>query len=415
MNRWYMFLLFKLVMIGLLLYIQFYCYRKISGYLQQSNKSKSLQIITIIPFILFNLPLLVFLFWIPKIIVASTWLIYVCIYPFYLWHFSFFIVCLLLLVVNLLKLPFVAIVWSVRKLSDRRTNPKRQARVRSAEYDSRRRIFMQQGVTILTGAALTGSAYGAFRKDAYELTNTTIQILNLPPLFEGFSIALISDIHSSVFMAKEKMMEYAHAVNALRADLILVTGDFVNSQVDEVYPFAEAFVALKAPDGVYGVLGNHDYYTGNVDAVARNIEECGIRLLVNDHVALRKEGEHIYLLGSDDVGNSSRANDAFHKALAGVEKNSVTILMCHRPYYFQNAASRNIDSTLSGHTHGGQIVFGKINDHYLAAARIASPYIAGLYSIGTSKMYVSRGIGTVGVPIRINCPPEITRITLTKA
>ncbi len=415
MNHPAVFLIFKIVMVAVLLSMQFFCYRSISRHLKESNGSRILRIGATVPFIMFNLPLIVFLFWIPKIIVASRWLTYVCIYPFYLWHFSLFIVCLVLIVINVPWLFLSGVVWGVRRIRHQRMPIHPRAGTPAPIYDHRRRIFIRRGMTVLAGAALTGSTYGAFKKDRYELSEIPVPVLHLPESFEGFSITLISDIHSSVFMPKEKMEEYARTVNALRSDLITVTGDFVNSQVDEVYPFAEAFEGLRAPHGVYGVLGNHDYYTRNVDVVARHVEDCGIKLLVNAGVAIRKGSETIYLLGSDDIGTSARADAAFDTMLTGMKQDVPKVLMCHRPYFFENAAHRGIGLTLSGHTHGGQIVFGRINDNYISAARLASPYIAGLYSIGAAKMYVSRGIGTVGVPIRINCPPEITKIVLTKA
>lgn len=414
MNRSDVFLIFKVIMMGLLLFIQFYCHRRLSRYLKSSNKSRALLIGTTIPFIIFTIPLCVFFFWIPRTITVSPWLTYVCIYPFYLWHFSLLVVCLVLAIFQLLRMPIRLIGWSVRKIRSIPAQPAGAAMSPSTALDHRRRKFIRQSLTVLTGAAFTGSAYGAFRKDKYEMTELSIPFINLPSGFEDFSITLISDIHSSIFMSKEKMQEYARIVNALRSDLITVTGDFVNSQLDEVYPFAEAFEGLKAPFGVYGVLGNHDYYTRHVDAVAKSVEECGIKLLVNEHVALSKNGQQIYLLGSDDIGTDERADLAFDKSMSGIAKDAFKVLMCHRPYYFENASLRNVNIMLSGHTHGGQIVFGKINDNYIAPARIASPYIAGLYSLGASKLYVSRGIGTVGVPIRINCPPEITKIILTR-
>src|SRR5205823_5243254 len=125
--------------------------------------------------------------------------------------------------------------------------------------------------------------------------------------FIGFTIALLSDVHSSVFMTKETMLRYARAANSLGADMIAVVGDFVNSRVDEVYPFAEAFSELKARDGVYGVLGNHDYYSRDVETVARNVNECGIKLLINDRVTLERQHKKLYLLGADDVGSGARA------------------------------------------------------------------------------------------------------------
>ncbi len=213
-------------------------------------------------------------------------------------------------------------------------------------------------------------------------------------------------------MSREDMTEYTRLVNGLQADMIAVPGDFVNANVREITPFAEAFSALEAPSGVFGVLGNHDYYTGSPDIVAREVTSCGIKILRNENIEVKKNGARICILGVDDIGRYTTAAMVMDKAAASAPSGVVRILLCHRPYFIQEAAERNVRLVLSGHTHGGQIVLGRIGNAVIAPARIASPYIWGKYSINNTHMYVSRGVGTVALPIRINCPPEITRITL---
>jgi predicted MPP superfamily phosphohydrolase len=328
------------------------------------------------------------------------------VYPLYLWHSSWALVFLVVALREALKFPIRLLLRVVRPSPPLAPVPE--------AFDPRRRMFLGRSMTILAGAAFTGSVVGAMGKDRFEVTDLKLSVKGLPPEFEGFSIALASDIHSSVFMTRETMNRYVEALNEMSADCIAVTGDFVNSMVDEVYPFAEAFSRLKAPHGVYGVLGNHDYYTRNVDAVAREVVDCGIRLLLNEQVTIRRGNAGLHILGVDDTGSHERAGQWFDRALRGTEAVAPKILLCHRPYHFQQAADRKIDLTLSGHTHGGQIVLARIGGDVIAPARVASPYVAGLYAIGSSKMYVSRGIGTVGIPVRINCPPEITKFTLIR-
>jgi predicted MPP superfamily phosphohydrolase len=120
-------------------------------------------------------------------------------------------------------------------------------------------------------------------------------------------------------------------------------------------------------------------------------------------------------MGIDDVGRSDRATSHMRSAARGVPDALPRILLCHRPYFLEEAAAMGMDLVLSGHTHGGQIVLGHIGPLILTPAAIASPYIWGRYSRGHTQMYVSRGIGTVGLPMRVNCPPELTRITLRRA
>jgi hypothetical protein len=401
------------VILVLLLLSQYYCIRKISANTLKLRRF-SPGFFLLLAFVLcMDVPLVILLIWSPKIIAPTKLQTYMLIYPFYVWQFGFFLAGLILLIVGILRLPLIAGRWIAAKLRRGRALRANTAVELSVPLDERRR-FLRQGVTILVGASFTASAYGAFRKDEFETTLIPVPIKNLPESFEGFSIALLSDIHSSIFMTKEMMIEYADAVNNLHADMIAVTGDFVNSQVEEVYPFAEAFERLRAPSGVFGVLGNHDYYSRNVEEVAKRVNECGIRLLINEQARIEKNGSSIYLLGSDDIGSVVRAEQSLDRAAAGIAKGTPKILMVHRPYYFETAEQRGMDLVLSGHTHGGQIVFAKFEDEIFAPARLASKYVAGMYTIGNSRMYVSRGIGTVGVPVRLNCPPEITKFVLTR-
>ncbi|MBI1808033.1 MAG: metallophosphoesterase [Ignavibacteria bacterium] len=406
----------QIAVIGLLCGIQLFFYRNVSRYFTNRNKPKwyirCLQVVLLT----FTLPLPLLVIWHPQLAILPRLLVNVGIYPLCVWHFSFVFLFIVVVAGKLLKLPIVSIVWITTKFGriERRIDSPQQ-RTTGLRFDPQRRAFVRQSLTVLAGATLASATYGAFRHDRYEITEISIPIANLPDEFRGFSIALISDIHSSIFMVKEQMKQYADVVNSLGADLIAVPGDFVNSMVEEVYPFAEAFSTLKAPHGVYGVLGNHDYYTRQVEIVAREVNNCGITLLRNERVVIKKGKSTMYLLGIDDVGTNARASQLFDQTLNGTDSEVAKVLLCHRPYYFDQAANRRIDLTLSGHTHGGQVVFAKIGRGVIAPARIASPYVAGLYSIGSSHMYVSRGVGTVGVPIRINCPPEVTRITLTRA
>ena len=313
------------------------------------------------------------------------------------------------------KLPFSFFLWLGNKV------PMIHTKILSVsskdsfqQFDVSRRKFLQRGMITLSGISFAGAAYGAFARDNYEIILQSLYIKNLPPAFQNFSITLISDVHSSIFMPKEDMKRYVKAVNDMHSDMIVVTGDFVNSMEEEVYPFAEAFVDLKATHGIFGCLGNHDYFA-NVDVVAKEVNQCGIRLLRNERITLEKSGEKIYLLGVDDFGNKSTAEKRFSKLVQHTETSIPKILLCHRPYFFEEASKNNIDVTLSGHTHGGQVVFAKIGNAMITPAMIASPYVWGLYKKNNAQMYVNRGLGTVALPIRINCSPEITKLTLLRA
>ena len=410
MSGWRFLFFFRMILVVLLAVVQLFFYTSIRRYLSESRRPSHWKTLLNILFISFNVPTVVPLFWRPDVITLPPWEMNFAVYPFYVWHYSFLFLFLLLAAGKIVQFP-VLLAARIRRLALRKKQ-KEHTNLSTSSFDSQRRHFVRQGLTVLAGASFATSTFGIIRRDRYEVTNIAVPVPHLPEQMKGFTIALASDIHSSVFMTKERMREYADAINSLGTDLIAVTGDFVNSLVEEVYPFAEAFSELKAPNGVFGVLGNHDYFSRDVEVVAREINQCGIRLLRNERIPIVRNGDSFDLLGIDDVGNGLRASTLIDKSLTAAGENTPRILLCHRPYFFPLAANRSIALTLSGHTHGGQIVLVKLGNEVIAPARMVSPYVAGLYSIGQSHMYVSRGIGTVGVPIRLNCPPELTKITL---
>ncbi len=353
----------------------------------------------------------------PDVSGTPVWIRFFTMYPFFIWHGATIFLGIIFLVSLLIRLPFQAAFSVARWIP-----PTKQKLVEIQktptfkEFDASRRTFLRRGMYGLTAASFGGSAYGLLvEKSNHEFTTAQFPILDLSPALEGFTITLISDIHSSPFMLKEEMKEYARIVNDISSDMIVVDGDFVNSNLDEVYPFAEAFSDLTAPYGVYGVMGNHDFYNANPELVAREVDECGIKLLRNDKAIIEKGGGQFYLFGVDDVGRARSVPVKLDEAMGVAPLNIPKILLCHRPYYLEQAAERNIDIVLSGHTHGGQVVLGRLGDVVVAPASLASRYVWGKYRFGKTQMYVSRGIGTVGLPIRLNCPPEITQITLTRA
>ncbi|MDB5033181.1 MAG: Metallophosphoesterase [Chlorobi bacterium] len=288
-----------------------------------------------------------------------------------------------------------------------------------------RRRFLYTAGMAAAGYVTSASALSAMEGTTlHRLERVVIKVPNLPEGLKGTTIAMISDIHSSVFMTREEMDIYVRALNRLGTDFTVVVGDFVNSKLVEVYPFAESFAALKAPLGVYGVTGNHDYYTNDIERVVKEVEQCGIRVLRNENLTIEKNGEKLWLLGMDDTdiydvkpyletGRSPRGT--IENILRGIPDGAPKLFLCHKPYPFEEFSQLGMDLMLSGHTHGGQVVIGQLDNVNLSFASLASNYVAGLYraqSNRRSQLYVSRGVGTVGLPLRLNCPPEITHITL---
>jgi len=409
--------MFRITMLAIVLGLQLLLYLIARRWLRGRFPARPrLQYLLAVPFILFNGAMTWVLLARPKIGAFSPWFITLAVNPFYIWHGATLILGVVVLAGLLIALPFKGLRMLLRVI------PRVGPRIRSMEatppaqkFDAGRRTFIRRGLTGLTAASFGGAAYGVLAgKSDLEYTRTGFVIPGLPEEFNGFTIGMVSDVHSSAFMTKTDMDVYVQGLLSLRADLIVVPGDFVNAMTDEVYPFAESFSALHAPFGVYGVMGNHDYFARDPERVAREVDGCGVRLLRNDNVLLRKGASTLTLMGLDDVGRPDRAASFMQTASKNIATPGPRILLCHRPYFLRQAAEQGIDLVLSGHTHGGQVVFGRFGDMTITPARIASEYVWGPYRLGAAQMFVSRGIGTVGIPMRINCPPEIAVITLTR-
>jgi predicted MPP superfamily phosphohydrolase len=409
------FYLLQFLVSAALVGVQFYLYLKLRRYFAGNDRFRRLSSALSNVFILFSIPLAITLLYRAIGKGLPSWFLLHVMTAVYLWHFISLVLFALLMAGTILKLPFLTVEWLLGRFE--RTRPVVSA-VRSNDsfrkFDKGRRRAVRQSFAIITGGVALGSAYEIYRPSTFEQSVIRLPIRNLPESFQGFSIGFISDIHSGIFMSEERMHSYAQSTNALGADMIVVGGDFVNLHLEEAYPFREAFKILSAPQGVFGVLGNHDYYTRKVDQVAEEMERTGISLLRNRYLTIGRNGDLIHLAGVDDTANPGTAEGAIRAVAGPVAGPIPKILLCHRPYFFPQATSAGFDLVLSGHTHGGQVVLGTIGRDVLAPARIFSPYVSGLYTEGGSKMYISRGLGTVSIPFRLNCPPEITKIILVR-
>jgi uncharacterized protein len=342
-------------------------------------------------------------------------------YPFWVWQGATFFIAQWLLIGKIIKLPFKIPFWIIKLF--RNSGREIENNKTLTKINLSRRKFVRNATFAVSVYAFVGSVYGVVKKDSYEITYKEIKIDNLSPELKGFTITLISDIHAGQFMVEDDMRMYADVVNSLQSDIICIPGDFVNYDIEEAKKVASAFKNLKAKYGVFGCLGNHDEFV-NADYVADVLNnESPVQILRHRHKRLSVNGKDLYILGVDDTISSTNSLnqrllyylDEMSKFLLGKEdsyQQSPKILLCHKPYIFDDIAKKDFDLTLSGHTHGGQVVpvrFGNLN---FSIASAMSKYIEGHYKIGKANMYVSRGIGTVALPIRINCPPEITKITL---
>ncbi|MBK9285409.1 MAG: metallophosphoesterase [Sphingobacteriaceae bacterium] len=302
--------------------------------------------------------------------------------------------------------------------------------VEEGVYKISRLKFMSQLAVTFTVIPAVGFLYGIFKGAyKYKIHQVKVPSSKIPDSFDGFKIVQISDIHTGSFLNNSALQEAFDIVMKQGADLILFTGDLVNNKAEETQGFEEIYAKLKAPHGVFSVLGNHDYgdyvQWESAEAKRKNLENlmavhanAGWKLLMNEHVALEKNGEKIALLGIENWGGNmhfpkyGKMEDA-HK---GTESYPFKILMSHDPSHWEKqvqADYRDVDLTLSGHTHGMQ--FGiEIPGFKWSPVKYFYKQWAGLYKSGEQFLYVNRGLGFLGYPGRLGIWPEITVMELKK-
>ena len=267
-----------------------------------------------------------------------------------------------------------------------------------------------------------GKGYSNTLSSQIKVERVPVTLPRLPESFRGFKIAQLSDLHSSPLVSREHLEEAVRLAMAEKPDLIVLTGDYIGhtfrTSQQEVHDFDYAYLdnlvaALKparAPFGVYAVLGNHDFWSGSkvTDRLCHEFDQlAGVPVLRNQNVTLKKGEESIHVLGIDDYWHTWNLG----QALRGVPQEAVKILLSHNPDVNRKiSVSHKIDLVLSGHTHGGQITFPVLGAPFSPTRD--HRYLKGLVRDGERQTYVTRGVGHLLVPIRFNCPPEVTLITL---
>ncbi|MCP5067460.1 MAG: metallophosphoesterase, partial [bacterium] len=236
-----------------------------------------------------------------------------------------------------------------------------------------------------------------------QLRRVIHRLARWPDALSGFRIVQLSDIHIGPVLGESFARKLVARVNALDADLVVITGDLVDGHVERLRSDVEAFADLRARHGVFFVTGNHDMYSGDEAWVAR-IRELGIRVLRNEHVRIEADGSGFVLAGVDDYrGDWARgSSEDLPKTLDGWQRSQPLVLLAHDPATFRKASHEGIDLQLSGHTHGGQIW------PFRWLVRLSVRWVAGCYQEGDSHLYVSRGTGFWGPPMRLLSPAEIT-------
>ncbi len=277
-----------------------------------------------------------------------------------------------------------------------------------------RRRFLARATYAYAGAGAALSTYGIW--SAYRLpqvTRRTLVFPDLPPGLDGLTLLHLSDLHAGMHLGEDMMQEIVAQANALRPDLIVQTGDMIDISRSYIPAYVRAFRELSAPFGVVTVLGNHDRYTGEREVI-QGCREAGQVFVQNGCHVVERHGAVLALLGIDDPHNWTADDpqqadvDAARRA---APPDAFHVLLAHRPGAWDTAAPRGIPLTLAGHIHGGQFYLPLIG---WSPGSLITKYVTGHFQRGNSQLYVSRGIGVVGVPIRVFAPPEIELFELRR-
>ena len=314
--------------------------------------------------------------------------------------------------------------------------------------DPSRRYFFRTASIAAGAAPFLGAMYGfAAERLNYQVRRVEIPIPNLPGSLDGLKIVQLSDIHLSGYMSRSQVRRAVDMANDLGADLAVVTGDFITGAGDPIADCIDEVRRLQAPLGIWGCNGNHEIYAKAEYTAQVLFRERGMKLLRGENAQLTFRGAQFNLIGVDyqrERAPGGRRVQLLSGMQSLVRRDMPNILLSHNPNSFNRAAELGIELSLAGHTHGGQVQV-EILDHRLSPARFITDYIAGQYqrplfapalddrawqgspkrvdlrltdfdsTHGRAVLYVNRGLGTVGAPVRLGVPPEITLLTLRRA
>ena len=276
------------------------------------------------------------------------------------------------------------------------------------QFDPARRKLLEAAGAGLCVAPLAGTIFGILHRNQFRVSETSIPIRNLPKDLDGLRLVQITDIHLSPFLSERELATAIDMANETRANIALVTGDLITRRGDPLDACLRQLARLRAEAGVFGCLGNHEIYARAENYVAEQGRRIGIEFLRHQSRQLRFGNSVFNFAGVDYQRMHSRY-------LRGAEQlivpGAFNVLLSHNPDVFPVAAEQGYNLTIAGHTHGGQVDVEILHEH-VDVARYFTPFVQGLYRQGDSSVYVSNGLGTIGVPVRIGAPPEVSVLRL---
>jgi uncharacterized protein len=279
---------------------------------------------------------------------------------------------------------------------------------RAPRFDPARRKMLEAAAAVVCFVPVAGTGFGIVHHNRFRVSEVPVPIPNLPKDLDGLRIVQITDIHLSQFLSEREFAAAIDMANETRANLALVTGDLITRRGDPLDACLRQLARLRADAGVLGCLGNHEVYAHAEDYVTTQGRRVGIEFLRHQSKLFQFGSAALNFAGVDYQKMGSRY-------LAGAERltvpGAVNILLSHNPDVFPVAAAQGYHLTIAGHTHGGQVDFEILHQH-VNVARYFTPYVRGLYRHEKSSVYVSTGLGTIGVPVRIGAPPEISVLRL---
>ncbi|RMF98564.1 MAG: metallophosphoesterase [Candidatus Schekmanbacteria bacterium] len=399
-GRFIYFILFLITMFTVIVTVQWYLGKRVIKFIYNSKKirkeiKKNLKIFVICLLIYLNIPLLyTFAVNIPSK-PFSSFTMAVVVYPYVIWGSSYVFIFVILKFFDLLKFLGTKI----------KRNSSKKSEVENT-FSSGRRQFLQIAGKSAILSPLFISSYGVlFERDNFIVKEEKINLGNIPERLKEMKIVQISDIHSGIFMGKKEISKWVNLIYSQKPDILLITGDFVATSKDSVDSCIEGLRFLRSYMPIYCCLGNHDYW-GNEIELTKKLTKEGVKVFRNSSEVIDFKGYNVNLCGVEDMRMSS---PDIENALKGLDTQKLTILLSHNPNFFDDAKKYDIDLTLAGHTHGGQININ-LPGITISPAQLITKYIRGKYRDDRKFLYVTPGVGTIGFPLRINVPPEISVI-----